>query len=255
MVSSADSEADFRKYYLLSRVCAKTYSTSFIPDIRKIFAPEAVSIAVATWDKHLVRCTLVFRAEETVICFRGSVGSPHGPSWRLNYKIKKVALAFGINSRIHSGFNRAAETISKQIIPKFGYRPAINKSNLVITGHSQGSAVALCLAVNLATHKFASNYAVVTFGQPRIGNQGLARSINRNGELGVQRLINRGDPVANTPPAALNYVHCDQPLYLLPRGKYAKHAFFIPASLDPVAPHYMTNYVRRLDMVLKANFD
>lgn len=76
---------------------------------------------------------------------------------------------------------------------------------VVITGHSLGGAIAVLAAAE--TRKAGINAALYTYGQPRVGDEGLDKWMEDNAGAGNFRVTHRDDPVANVPSLWTGYTH------------------------------------------------
>jgi pimeloyl-ACP methyl ester carboxylesterase len=97
----------------------------------------------------------------------------------------------------HSGFQGAYSSFDKTI------RDFVRRKNperVWITGHSLGGGMAACCAYALLKEKLPIT-GVVTFGQPRVGNEAVAQYLDT--QLGDRylRVMNEGDPVPILPPS------------------------------------------------------
>lgn len=129
-----------------------------------------------------------------VIAFRGT-NPTEVLDWISNVDIRLLAdVASG--RKIHTGFQTAYAGFKDNIESVFEKE---EPERVWITGHSLGGAMAACCAYDrqLRGKKVTG---VVTFGQPRIGNEALAEYLDK--ELGDRylRLMNSGDPVPILPP-------------------------------------------------------
>ncbi|KXN74476.1 alpha/beta-hydrolase, partial [Conidiobolus coronatus NRRL 28638] len=149
-----------------------------------------------------------------VASFRGT-SEPR--NWLTNLKIiftdlkvnGKVVTNERSTVKVHTGFNEATDAL----LPRF--RSAIkdlkNKYptySVVFTGHSLGGALASLSAVKLAEESILSwnQTKIVTFGQPRVGNDVFASYLNSK-PVEKARVTTRGDIVTISPGLTLGYRH------------------------------------------------
>ena len=134
--------------------------------------------------------------EASVVYFRGSASDE---DWRSNIVIRLTEAEwlgpeFGL---VHAGFHDAVTTVwphFTNILQKFG------KKKVYLVGLSRGGGLALLSGARLLQEAQFQPH-VVTFGQPRVGNQIFADQIDRLAErLHYLRFVNVGDMVVNLPP-------------------------------------------------------
>lgn len=114
-------------------------------------------------------------------------------------------IAFG---RVHAGFRSAFTSIIDLL------RGAVPFAKpLVFCGHSLGGALAMLAAYHYACAG-ARVRAVVTFGQPRVGNGPFARAYNaRLGDV-TWRVVNNRDPVPRIPWMLGTYRHAGREVFM-----------------------------------------
>jgi pimeloyl-ACP methyl ester carboxylesterase len=131
-------------------------------------------------------------SDVAVIAFRGT---DDRFDWIANGDFRQLADLDGPR-RVHSGFGNAYRLFAKQIQD---YLKEHQPKHVWVTGHSLGGAMAACCAYEL--HKQGQPISgVVTFGQPRIGNEALAKYLDSELDDRYLRLMNEGDPVPILPP-------------------------------------------------------
>ncbi len=127
-----------------------------------------------------------------VIAFRGT---DDPADWIANLDFRQLPNTDNPR-KVHSGFQGAYGPFAAQIQKQL----KIHKPKYVwITGHSLGGAMAACCAYDLLQHDVLFT-GVVTFGQPRIGNEALARFLDSSLGEKYLRFMNTGDPVVTLPP-------------------------------------------------------
>lgn len=130
--------------------------------------------------------------------------------------IRQNTFEFGGN--VHQGFLDVYNSIKDQIIM---YMKTFTGTNLIITGHSLGSAVAVLIAMNICINFPNLNIVLVTFACPRIGDLVFSSNVDKNLPLHFT-FRNESDIVPNLPPAVStniinpatpwNYYHCGMPI-------------------------------------------
>ncbi|MGB7343458.1 MAG: lipase family protein [Pirellulaceae bacterium] len=98
---------------------------------------------------------------------------------------------------LHSGFNTAYEDVRRNV--ELVIRTNPNKA-IWVTGHSLGGAMAVICAIRCKQTKLA-DLRIMTFGQPRVGNNSTARWIDKYFSNTYQRFVNDQDLVPRLPPA------------------------------------------------------
>ncbi|WP_186776347.1 lipase family protein [Rubripirellula reticaptiva] len=98
---------------------------------------------------------------------------------------------------IHSGFNTAYEYLRSDVERVIRENPG---KTIWVTGHSLGGAMAVICAMRCKQSNLG-NVRIITFGQPRVGNNSTARWIDSNFSNSYQRFVNDQDLVPRLPPA------------------------------------------------------
>ncbi|PKS06410.1 hypothetical protein jhhlp_007158 [Lomentospora prolificans] len=137
------------------------------------------------------------------------------------------------NCTVHMGFLSSWKNARKEIIPIMReLREKHPDYPVYVIGHSLGGAVAALAALELKTSLQWEDVIVTTFGEPRLGNKGLARFIDDVFDLD-----------ADVEPELRTYrrvTHADDPVPLLPLSEwgYRPHAgeIFIRKPDLPPAP-------------------
>jgi triacylglycerol lipase len=126
-----------------------------------------------------------------------------------------------------------------------------------ITGHSLGGALAILCALEFCRQRLPVA-AVVTFGQPRVGDGNFAELYDLTQPTdGIAagfldeitfRVVNQNDIVPRTPGCLMGYRHCGQEVFLRPDGS----AEFNPTFAEKIIWDAIGLYgaYRRLEDVL-----
>lgn len=136
---------------------------------------------------------LALQGDIAVIAFRGTAGML---DWVTNFKFRQRSSLTGTEG-IHRGFLGAYNNFGEEIRELLAKR---NPKRIWITGHSLGGAMAACCAFDLLRNDY-ENLQIVTFGQPRIGNEKLAGYLADKLGNGYLRVMNEADPVPKMPPS------------------------------------------------------
>ncbi|KAG8927671.1 hypothetical protein FRC02_007947 [Tulasnella sp. 418] len=117
----------------------------------------------------------------------------------------------GINPSIkaHDGFTNAHDRSALQILQAVQRGMVENKTkNVALVGHSLGGALALLNGVYLQLNLPPSTvFKIVTFGQPRVGNQEFADYVDRKFGRSYTRITNSRDLVPIIPGIFLGFHH------------------------------------------------
>jgi triacylglycerol lipase len=99
------------------------------------------------------------------------------------------------NPLVHQGFFNVYNAVKDGILDNI---PG-NTRNIIVTGHSLGSAVAVLIGLILKKTHSAINTRVVTYACPRVGNEDLANIVDATIEH--IRIVNNSDAVPGLPAA------------------------------------------------------
>ncbi|PNQ72012.1 hypothetical protein C1T31_13675 [Hanstruepera neustonica] len=154
-----------------------------------------------------------------VISFRGSTDKliswvenfysamiPAKGSLKIEDKTYEYAFAKADSSAVHAGYALSVLLISEKLKEQINNLNDKGVSDFIITGHSQGGALATMTRAyleNLPESEFAlkNNYKSYAYAQPMCGNKEFAQEYNqRFSEQGTSySIINPKDPVPNLP--------------------------------------------------------
>ncbi|CAJ1948068.1 unnamed protein product [Sphenostylis stenocarpa] len=88
----------------------------------------------------------------------------------------------------------------RRVIQRYTNEPL----SLTLTGHSLGAALAILSAYDItATFKNAPMVTVISFGGPRVGNEGFKKQLEQKG-IRVLRIVNSDDVVTKVPGLMVN---------------------------------------------------
>ncbi|KAL1901707.1 hypothetical protein Cpir12675_000214 [Ceratocystis pirilliformis] len=123
------------------------------------------------------------------------------------------------NCVVHSGFFSSWKNARRFVVPHLKHlREKYPSHKIHLVGHSLGGAVAALAAVELKVGLDWDNILVTTFGEPRVGNQGVADFFNQVFGLNdtaadasgpedwiFRRVTHTNDPVPLLPPSQWGY--------------------------------------------------
>lgn len=150
---------------------------------------------------------MTLHGDAAVIAFRGTDLYCRN-DWLTNFRLR-YRTELGAGREIHRGFYDDGYGLFAAKIK--GWLEEHRPKYTWITGHSLGGAMAACCAYDLAVNNIPFT-GVVTFGQPRIGNQVMAQYLQDNVGARYLRFVNEGDFVPRAPPGIglllSDYWHC-----------------------------------------------
>jgi len=145
---------------------------------------------------------------------------------------------------IHTGF------YNEYLIARNDIHLAMNTKykdlkDVVVCGHSLGSALAVLCGIDIQYNFPDKNISVFGFGSPRVGNQAFVESFRKR-IANVFEFQYNDDAIANVPPESFGYKHIN--LIHLSKVKNDKDAWwkFIP-FLGHWGAHYPQNYLKALN--------
>lgn len=147
--------------------------------------------------------------------------------------------------KIHRGFKEASDE-TFMVILDYLSRNHSKQDEIHFAGHSLGGAIALTTAFELAHFHGYKNISLTTYGQPKIGEQILAREIEKVLGKRFFRFVNDKDLVPTLPPETkLGYVHANDSLTLREDGTLltlkGKAPFYLSLSeslVEAVLAHF-----------------
>jgi len=147
---------------------------------------------VVVLDKLTMSGFIAMMDDVAVVAFRGT---DEITDWIANSAFYQLA-DIGSSRTVHLGFRVAYDLFASQVQELIENR---RPKYVWITGHSLGGAMAACCAYGMI-QKGVPFTGIVTFGQPRIGNEALAQFLTDKCGDRFVRFMNEGDPVPITPP-------------------------------------------------------
>jgi hypothetical protein len=161
--------------------------------------------------------TGILKSTKTVyVVFRGSSSKLN---WMADFEVTKRQYYTypECECKVHNGFYDATENLKDYVIKsvreikeKTGY------SNVIVTGHSLGAAVAQLIGMELSAVDIKNQ--IYNFGQPRIGDENYATFVNTISEELV-RFTHDRDMVPHVPPREMGYLHSCREVFESESGK------------------------------------
>jgi triacylglycerol lipase len=190
--------------------------------------------------------------EYAVLAFRGTEVTKK-KDVGIDVKAIKVST---IEGRVHTGFNKAYESVAGPITKSLS---GMDDIPLYITGHSLGGALATVATQRLEKDpRFKDRIAACyTFGSPRVGNTQYDRSLKSP----VYRVVNTTDIVTVVPLSLMGYIHIGDVRFLERNPTTIRRTipvlgrlFLFLAALfrlfgPLVGDHAIVEYRRKLDIV------
>ncbi|KAF4122579.1 Lipase (class 3) [Geosmithia morbida] len=141
------------------------------------------------------------------------------------------------NCTVHMGFMQSWDMARRWVVPELiRLRTEHPDYPIHLAGHSLGGAVACLAALELRVSLGWDNVVVTTYGQPRVGNGGLARFIDRVFDLDHDAR----KPVDDDPPSHQyrRVTHINDPVPVLPPDEwsYQSHAGEIFIAKEALSP-------------------
>lgn len=151
------------------------------------------------------QATIIRRGDIVILAFRGTE-TDKIKDWISDLRVAKITFN---GHKVHKGFYRAYQNVRRFILDHVNN---LDKSTqLYITGHSLGAALATLAAYDLLLHGFKIS-GVYTFGSPRVGDRKFAAAFNKKFEARCYRIINDSDIVCRV-PTMLRWRHVNQPIF------------------------------------------
>lgn len=173
----------------LARACDAVYADGETSVPRLFFDLKFDRVVPIGFGSDFV--TVGIKDDIAVVVFRGT---DEIKDWYTNLSVRWEPVTHG---RLHSGFWSAYQSLRKEIIKEID---SPDLKHLWVCGHSLGGAMALCCAYDLTNSTELPLSGVVTFGQPKLADNALARQINADLAGKYLAVVADEDPVADTVP-------------------------------------------------------
>jgi triacylglycerol lipase len=189
-----------------------------------------------------------------IIAFRGTEEKVE--DYATNMESNLVPLYGG---QVHSGFKDAYDIVAEQLKNSLAFLHT-NLQKIWICGHSLGGALATIAAAHLLDLGYEIS-GVYTFGQPRVGNEVFAETLNYLIQDKYYRIVNQGDIITRVPPKSLGYKHAGTFVFLTDEGEIAVNdphwesvwrdggsglAALLDMAIGDLDEHSLKYYIRKL---------
>ena len=163
------------------------------------------------------QANITLEGDKIIVAFRGSSSVKDFLQDVEVWKEDLITTAQG-TARVHNGFLECFDAIDEEVVKQVkGFLAIAPTAKVYLTGHSLGGALAMLCALEFSRSMPAATIAaVVTFGQPRVGNAVFRKLYDAALRDVTFRVVNQNDIVPRTPGVLLGYRHCGQEIFMEP---------------------------------------
>ena len=129
--------------------------------------------------------------------------------WKHNVDTDFIPMSDEFDWKVHEGFNNSAQIVINYLSENDIYKKGDTR-RLTVIGHSLGGA----MSTLVASHFADTVDRVVTFGSPRVGDEGFVKHYNDLLADKTIRVVNDNDVVPDTPFRIQGFRHVDHELFL-----------------------------------------
>ncbi|KAJ9070069.1 hypothetical protein DSO57_1012125 [Entomophthora muscae] len=199
-------------------------------------AAYCLDLTLKTWTcKHcqdLTHVDLISVEADVLTGGRGFIAVDHSlksiiVTYRGSYNLRSflVDMDFGLDDldvgdgtrgiKVHVGFLEYAEALGQKLIPILSDLLTLYNYTVTLTGHSLGAAAATLTSIYVNKEMGIpwSNIQLVTFGEPRTGNEAFARWFNHQSSRNL-RVVNNRDIIAHVPYSFMGYFHRKREVFI-----------------------------------------
>ena len=181
-------------------------ANSKMTEVKRVLCDSLNSFAYTAYDKG---------NDVIVVAFRGTNGKDLA-NWVTNLDARYEHYERISGTNVHKGFHRAYVALAEQV--RANVKELISKhplSKVVITGHSLGGALATLAAEDLkeTLNLDRSKTFIITFGQPRTGDNGWADHLLEAFPDTYFRIVHADDVVAQVPTNTQGFKHAGQEIW------------------------------------------
>jgi pimeloyl-ACP methyl ester carboxylesterase len=144
-------------------------------------------------------------------------------------------------SRVHAGFLKQYKAMRLKILDRL---PLMSNriTNILVTGHSLGGALATMFATEMAYIAPTIDVKCIVFASPRVGDRGFTRQIEWMRNLSILRINHTYDIIPYVP--SFGFVHTPLLLYLCPSRRLAWYDFQKRHSVHEMYKTFVQNNTR-----------
>lgn len=160
-------------------------------------------------------------SSEIIVSYRGTVAKSI-TNWVEDLDAKQVPVwtAACPGCAVHSGFWNSYQSVSSQVLSAVkSLRSAFPAAGLVLTGHSLGGSLAAITAIDFSISYGIKTSRVVTYGEPRVGNDAYAAFFQRTVPE-AWRVTHNKDIVPHAPPAWMGFTHAPTEIFYATDSTY-----------------------------------
>jgi len=245
-----DGNIDWNLIRLLAARSARAYVDHTVCDTR-------------TDAQALISSEVINGVTTVIVAFRGSKQPKDFIHDAEAWMIDLVEADGAPTACVHYGFLKDFEAINVEVVSQVKQITSMMPAQIIITGHSLGGALAKLAGLEFARQKLPLQN-VVTFGQPRVGNDVFAQmydatlhpQINGPGATLkdiTYRVVNQNDIVPRSPGVLLGYRHCGQEIFLEPTGGWGLNPS-LGYKLFSDALGLWTAYRKKCDVLITEHF-
>ena len=149
--------------------------------------------------------------DKVILVFRGS---DNIENWAENLDFVQMGYSYCSGCEVHAGFFGAYKDIQADVISNMkSLRQQYPSSQLIVTGHSLGAAIATLAYVDLYA-AFGSVDYLYTFGSPRVGNDQFASYVSQQLDQGFKaRITHYEDLIPHLPFYDWGFTHIDREVF------------------------------------------
>mmetsp|Transcript_35065 Transcript_35065/g.49794 ORF Transcript_35065/g.49794 Transcript_35065/m.49794 type:complete len:352 (+) Transcript_35065:121-1176(+) len=152
--------------------------------------------------------------------YMGFRGSDDSEDWwdNLDFAKRDFDISSSLPGKVHKGwynkwfedfsFEIVEDEIQSSVLPMIRGNTDGTKYRFVLTGYSQGGALAILYGAYLADRYPGLRFHIVTTGSPRVASPEWQQAVHQNlNNLSVHRIVFRKDIVPRSPPQNFDYRH------------------------------------------------
>jgi len=196
--------------HLLARYSALAYKDP--AEVR-----EASGVEVAVIHAQGTEAYGFIHDDALVIAFRGTEPTSLR-DLRSDIRFRKTEAHTLGPAKVHRGFKAALDPVWEQLSALI----EVTKLPVIFTGHSLGGALAVLAAASIHYTQKGAVRALVTFGQPRVGDGTLVHILD---PITWRRYVNLADPVARVPLWTMNFRHGGDMRFIGSKGQILRSPF------------------------------